>query len=92
MERLSSISSLVVTQQKEWGEIFTGFETKNRYTISDLSGSRLYLAAEEAGVEYVDLYTPTLEWFALQITPARRLPVFVVQIRFSASDAIIAVA
>ena len=56
MERLSSISSLVVRQQKEWGEILTGFETKNRYAISDESGSRLYLAAEEAG-------STLLRWF-----------------------------
>ncbi|MCH8218849.1 MAG: scramblase [Planctomycetes bacterium] len=56
MERLSSISSLVVSQQKEWGEILTGFETKNRYVVSDVSGSRLYLAAEEAG-------STLLRWF-----------------------------
>ncbi len=49
MERLSSISALMIGQQKEWGEILTGFETKNRYAISDASGNRLYLAAEEAG-------------------------------------------
>lgn len=56
MEKLSSISGLVVNQQKEWGEILTGFETKNRYAISDVSGSRLYLAAEEAG-------STLLRWF-----------------------------
>ncbi len=62
MERLLSISSLVVTQQKEWGEILTGFETKNRYTISDISGSRLYLAAEEAG-------STLLRWFLKALRP-----------------------
>ena len=62
MERLSSISSLVVTQQKEWGEILSGFETKNRYTISDNSGSRLYLAAEEAG-------STLLRWFLKALRP-----------------------
>ncbi len=62
MERLSSISSLVVSQQKEWGEILSGFETKNRYAVSDVSGSRLYLAAEEAG--------PTLlRWFLKALRP-----------------------
>ncbi|UCE53252.1 MAG: hypothetical protein JSV31_29025 [Desulfobacterales bacterium] len=35
MQRLSSISGLVVSQQKEWGEILTDFETKNRYVISN---------------------------------------------------------
>jgi hypothetical protein len=38
---------VVVSQQKEWGEILTGFETKNRCAISDESGNRLYLAADE---------------------------------------------
>ena len=49
MERLGSIDGVVVTQQKEWGEIFTGFETKNRYIISDAAGTHLYGAAEEPG-------------------------------------------
>lgn len=62
MERLSLISGLVVSQQKEWGEILTGFETKNRYAISDVSGSRLYLAAEEAG-------STLLRWFLKALRP-----------------------
>jgi len=62
VERLSSISSLVVSQQKEWGEILTGFETKNRYTISDMSGRRLYLAAEKTG-------STLLRWFLKALRP-----------------------
>jgi uncharacterized protein YxjI len=62
VERLSSISGLVISQQKEWGEILTGFETKNRYAISDVSGSRLYLAAEEAG-------STLLRWFLKALRP-----------------------
>jgi len=62
MERLSSISGLVVNQQKEWGEILTGFETKNRYTISDVSGNKLYLAVEEAG-------SMLLRWFLKALRP-----------------------
>ncbi len=56
MEGLSSISGLVVSQQKEWGEIVTGFETRNKYAVSDDSGRGLYLAAEEAG-------STLLRWF-----------------------------
>ncbi len=62
MERLSSISGLVVRQLKEWGEILSGFETKNKYTISDVSGERLYLAAEEAG-------SMLLRWFLKALRP-----------------------
>ena len=62
MERLSRISGLVVNQQKEWGEILTGFETKNRYTISDVSGNKLYLAVEEEG-------SMLLRWFLKALRP-----------------------
>jgi len=62
VERLSSTSALVVSQRKEWGEILTGFETRNKYTISDTSGSRLYLAAEEAG-------STLLLWFLRALRP-----------------------
>ena len=56
MERLSATNSLVVAQQKEWGEILSGFEGKNRYTVSDEFGSQLYLAVEESG-------STILRWF-----------------------------
>ena len=62
MDRLSSISGLVVRQLKEWGEILTGFETRNKYTISDVSGRRLYLAREEAG-------STLLRWFLKALRP-----------------------
>jgi len=62
VERLSSTSALVVSQRKEWGEILTGFETRNKYTISDMSGSRLYVAAEEAG-------STLLRWFLKALRP-----------------------
>lgn len=56
MDKLQSISTLVVSQQKEWGEILTGFETKNKYVVSDASGNRMYLAAEEAGSTLLRLF------------------------------------
>ncbi len=62
MERLSSISGLMVSQQKEWGEILTGFETRNRYAVTDLSGRSLYLAAEEPG-------STLLRWFLKALRP-----------------------
>ena len=49
MERLSAVDGLVVGQKKEWGEILTGFETKNRYLVMDTSGNELYAAAEVGG-------------------------------------------
>jgi len=47
MDRLAAAKGLVITQKKEMMEVFTGFETKNRYVISDAAGPQLYFAAEE---------------------------------------------
>tara|TARA_B110000977_G_C11046443_1_gene480716 strand:- start:751 stop:1356 length:606 start_codon:yes stop_codon:yes gene_type:complete len=49
MRELQSVSNLVVTQCKEWGEILTYFETKNKYIVRSESGAELYWAAEEGG-------------------------------------------
>ena len=40
---------LLVKQVKEWGEILTGFETRNRFRIFDEDGQALAYAAEEGG-------------------------------------------
>lgn len=42
--------------KKEWGEIVTGFETRNRYAILDTHGNQLYMAVEEGG-------STLLRWF-----------------------------
>lgn len=62
MEKLSTVNGLVINQRKEWGEILTGFETKNRYIISDISGNSLYLAGEETG-------SVLLRWFLKGMRP-----------------------
>jgi uncharacterized protein YxjI len=49
MEKLSSTSGLVILQKKEWGEILSGFETKNKYEVMDAQGQLLYAAFEVAG-------------------------------------------
>ncbi|MFH2011248.1 MAG: phospholipid scramblase-related protein [Pseudomonadota bacterium] len=49
MELLDAVNGLVISQKKEWGEIFTGFETKNKYMVLDSTGSELYMAVEEGG-------------------------------------------
>jgi uncharacterized protein YxjI len=49
MEHLKDSGSLVVRQCKEWGEILTDFETKNKYVICDENGQEIYHAAEEGG-------------------------------------------
>ena len=49
MQQLSAAGSLTISQKKEWGEILTSFETKNKYAVLDESGNTLYLAAESDG-------------------------------------------
>lgn len=67
MERLASSKSIVVQQQKEWGEILTGFETVNKYSVADASGRRLYLAAEEAGSMLLRLFLKALRPFTVAV-------------------------
>ncbi len=67
MHRLSSVTGLVIRQIKEWGEILTGFETKNKYAISDVSGQRLYLAAEEAGSVLLRFFLKALRPFTMVV-------------------------
>lgn len=62
MENLASINALVVRQRKEWGEILTGFEQKNKYVVMDASGRELYAAAEEGG-------SLLLRWFLKALRP-----------------------
>ncbi len=62
MERLSSIDGFVVRQRKEWGEILTGFETKNKYAVLDRSGNELYIAVEEGG-------STIMRWFLKALRP-----------------------
>jgi uncharacterized protein YxjI len=44
---LAHTTSLVITQQKEWGEILTGWDSKNRYAIADPNGGGAMLYAGE---------------------------------------------
>uniref|UniRef100_A0A8C5ME76 Phospholipid scramblase n=1 Tax=Leptobrachium leishanense TaxID=445787 RepID=A0A8C5ME76_9ANUR len=47
LEYLSQIDQLLVHQQVELLEAFTGFETNNKYEIKNSLGQRVYFAAEE---------------------------------------------
>jgi len=62
MENLAPINALIVSQRKEWGEILTGFEQKNKYVVMDSSGRELYGAVEERG-------SLLLRWFLKALRP-----------------------
>jgi uncharacterized protein YxjI len=67
MERLTALTSLIVNQKKEWGEIVTGFETKNKYAVSDIQGQQLYFAAERKGSLLARLFLKANRPFYLAI-------------------------
>lgn len=47
LQNLAQAQTLIIRQQKEWGEILTGFETKNRYEVVDHLSNPLIEALEE---------------------------------------------
>ncbi len=64
METLAGIPVLYVRQKKEWGEILTGFEGRNRYTVADEKGKELWLAREDGG-------NPLWRWYLQSLRPFR---------------------
>jgi len=68
MEKLKSVDTLVIRQQKEWSEILTGFEARNRYEILDTSGQLLYLANELAGSFWTRIILKAIRPFTIYIT------------------------
>ena len=67
MQKLESVSDLVVRQRKELAEIITGFETKNMYSIEDVHGQQLYVAAEASGSTMMRILLRSLRPFTIGI-------------------------
>jgi uncharacterized protein YxjI len=67
LEELSSVNQLVVRQKKEWGEIFTGFETKNRYVVQDTDGADMFYAAEIGGSMLLRFFLKAMRPFEVAI-------------------------
>jgi uncharacterized protein YxjI len=79
LEKLESVDTLVVQQKKEWGEIITNFETRNRYTVMDSSGKELYLAGEEGGSTLLRIFLKALRPFTIHLMSAAGIPVLKLQ-------------
>ena len=67
MEKLAAVDSLVVSQKKEWGEILSGFETKNRYAVLDGAGNDLYMAGEKKGSLILRLMLKNMRPFEIAV-------------------------
>lgn len=75
MDRLTTAAGLVVRQKKEWGEILSGFEQRNKYLVSDPAGIDLYAALEEGGSTLARLFLRSLRPFRIQVVGLDRKPV-----------------
>ena len=75
MQSLDTIKGLVISQKKEWGEILTDFETKNRYVVLDPSGRELYMAVEEDGSMFLRFFLKALRPFEINIRRFDNQPV-----------------
>lgn len=49
LERFAGAHALMIRQKKEWGEILSGFETRNKYDIIDNLDNVLFQVEEESG-------------------------------------------
>jgi hypothetical protein len=67
VEKLEAVNDLVVRQRKELTEIITGFETKNTYSIEDVHGQQLYVAAEASGSIVIRILLRSLRPFIIGI-------------------------
>lgn len=74
MDNLKAADSLSVRQKKEWGEILTGFEGRNRYAVSDPAGREVYLAAEESSL-LARLFLKVMRPFRMHILSTDGRPV-----------------
>jgi len=67
MKLLDAVDALVISQKKEWGEILTGFETKNKYLVLDSTGKELYMAVEEGGSALLRFFLKALRPFEINV-------------------------
>jgi uncharacterized protein YxjI len=75
MERLGVASGLVIRQKKEWGEILTGFEQRNKYLVSDPAAGDLYAALEAGGSTLARIFLRNARPFRIDIVGLDRKPV-----------------
>jgi len=64
---LDYLDGLVIRQHKEWGEIITGFETRNHYTVMDTSGRELFKVAEKGGSVLARWFLKALRPFEIYV-------------------------
>lgn len=67
MQSLANVSGLGIRQAKEWGEILTGVETKNKYQVVDQDGASLFYAAEVGGSWIARIFLKSFRPFTVKV-------------------------
>ena len=67
MHTLQNYGRLLVYQEREWAEAFTGIEVKNSYSISSETGEPLYKALEEGGKFLTRMFLRSMRPFTVNI-------------------------
>jgi len=75
MQRLQGLDAIAVKQKKEWGEILTGWETRNRYGVMDPQGTEILLAGEDPGMFFSRMFLSSWRPFNMSITSPDGSPV-----------------
>lgn len=70
MKRMESVGGLAVSQIKEWGEILSGFEGRNKYVVSDAGGNELFYAVEETGSVVARIFLKAYRPFSIYVVDA----------------------
>lgn len=70
MKRLESVGGFAISQQKEWGEILTDFEGRNRYLVSDDRGNELFYAVEEPRSALARIFLKAYRPFTIDVVDA----------------------
>ena len=74
MDPLAVANTFVISQKKEWGEIVSGFEARNRYVVLNELGNELYQAREESGSLLARWFLKALRPFTIVLTGADGTP------------------
>lgn len=75
MERLNGLDAIAVKQKKEWGEILTGWETRNRYGVMTGQGMEICLAVEEPGMFLSRMFLSSWRPFNMSISSPDGTPI-----------------
>lgn len=75
MDKLATLDTLVIQQRKEWGEILTGWETKNKYAVLDGAGDEVYFAAEAGRSLFSRVFLKALRPFTIHLLEAEGRPI-----------------